>query len=81
MSRTATAPFDRLKVFLITRPPDLGGATVTEVGKKSTHAILTAVYRIYAESGVTGFWIGNGLNVVKILPVCRAVPFEHHLIP
>ena len=69
MSRTCTAPFDRLKIFLITRPPDLGGTSLhPEARIRGTQAILSAVSRIYAEGGVRGFWIGNGLSVAKIFP-------------
>ena len=31
-------------------------------------AIGAAVGRIYAEGGIRGFWIGNGLSVAKIFP-------------
>jgi hypothetical protein len=72
VSRTATAPFDRLKIFLITRPPDLGGASLTSLNPKASmngaKAIGNAVQRIYAEGGVKGFWVGNGLSVAKIFP-------------
>ncbi|KAJ7276469.1 mitochondrial carrier [Mycena haematopus] len=69
VSRTCTAPFDRLKIFLITRPPDLGGATLTPkptIG--GARIIASAVARIYAEGGVLAFWTGNGLSVAKIMP-------------
>lgn len=66
VSRTCTAPFDRLKIFLITRQPDPAVAVASRsFGMK---AITGAVTRIYVENGVLGFWIGNGLSVVKILP-------------
>lgn len=89
VSRTATAPFDRLKIFLITRPPDLGGLTggSTLTPTHGAKAILSAVARLYAEGGIRAFWVGecalqwcsiqtktllkgNGLNLVKIFPVC-----------
>lgn len=66
VSRTCTAPFDRLKIFLITRQPDPSLALASRsFGMK---AITNAVTSIYVENGVLGFWIGNGLSVVKILP-------------
>jgi solute carrier family 25 phosphate transporter 23/24/25/41 len=69
VSRTCTAPFDRVKIFLITRPPEMGG---TALGPKPSmsglKAIGGAVARIYAEGGVLAFWTGNGLSVMKIFP-------------
>jgi solute carrier family 25 phosphate transporter 23/24/25/41 len=63
VSRSCTAPFDRLKIFLITRPPELGGTKGPGV-KVIAHAIT----RIYSEGGVLAFWTGNGLSVAKIFP-------------
>ena len=85
VSRTATAPFDRLRVFLITRSTDS-----LLHPERSARAIGRAVLKIHAESGVIGFWIGNSLNIAKIFPVrpwrgfwfCRAddVPFQESAI-
>ena len=69
MSRTATAPLDRLKIFLITRPPDLSGPNLPvrpTIG--GLNAITAAVARIYSEGGLLAFWTGNGLSVAKIFP-------------
>ncbi|KAJ7590926.1 mitochondrial carrier [Mycena floridula] len=62
VSRTATAPLDRLKIFLITRPPE------PAVGSKPALAITGgakvlggAIARIYTEGGVLAFWTGNAL--------------------
>lgn len=69
VSRTCTAPFDRLKIFLITRPPELGGASLSpQAPVRGLKSIGNAVTRIYSEGGVRAFWTGNGLSVVKILP-------------
>ncbi|KAG6866466.1 hypothetical protein C0991_003984 [Blastosporella zonata] len=69
VSRTCTAPFDRLKIFLITRPPDLGGATLSPTPSLGgVRTIGNAVARIYAEGGILAFWTGNGLSVMKIFP-------------
>ncbi|KAI9512195.1 mitochondrial carrier [Russula earlei] len=69
LSRTSTAPFDRLKVFLITRPPDLGGPSpLPGASVRGVKAIASAIARIYAEGGIAAFWVGNGLSVVKIFP-------------
>jgi Mitochondrial carrier protein len=69
VSRTATAPFDRLRVFLITRPPDLGGASLApKLSIGGIKTIASAVARIYTEGGVLAFWTGNGLSVAKIFP-------------
>lgn len=69
VSRSCTAPFDRLKIFLITRPPDLGGTSLSpQAPIRGVKALSGAVARIYAEGGVRAFWTGNGLSVIKILP-------------
>ncbi|KAG7096881.1 hypothetical protein E1B28_004287 [Marasmius oreades] len=65
VSRSATAPFDRLKIFLITRPADVGNAGKALGGVR---VIGAAVSRIYIEGGLLGFWVGNGLSVAKIFP-------------
>ncbi|KLO18028.1 mitochondrial carrier [Schizopora paradoxa] len=74
VSRTSTAPFDRLKVFLITRAPEMSEVNLSnpaEASKAATQgakALLSALRAIYMESGLLGFWVGNGLNVAKIFP-------------
>ena len=71
VSRSATAPFDRLRVFLITRSTDIHPLSTDTFlhPERSVRAIGRAVLKIHAESGVIGFWIGNGLNITKIFPV------------
>ncbi|ORX52709.1 putative Mcsc-pending-prov protein [Hesseltinella vesiculosa] len=56
VSRTCTAPFDRLKVYLITN------------AQKESLTIRQAVSVIYASGGLRGFFVGNGLNIFKIVP-------------
>lgn len=70
VSRTCTAPFDRLRIFLITRPPGLAGSSTTSLQAKATgvKVIIQSISRIYAEGGLLGFWVGNGLSVAKIFP-------------
>lgn len=59
ISRTATAPVDRVKTLLQAKA-SLGGEQVT--------SIRQAFRLIYAESGLRGFWRGNGVNCLKIAP-------------
>ncbi|CAM0137318.1 unnamed protein product [Umbelopsis sp. WA50703] len=66
VSRSCTAPFDRLKVYLITQTATTAKEVVAERRQKST--LLSAMRRIYATGGIRGFFVGNGLNVIKIVP-------------
>lgn len=72
VSRTATAPFDRLKVYLITSPASTTTATDAS-GKRQRPgrgSLIEAVRTVYRTGGgVKAFWTGNGLNIVKIFPV------------
>ena len=58
VSRTCTAPFDRLKIYLITRSST----------PQSTLTLASAIRSIYNHGGWKGFFVGNGLNVMKIIP-------------
>lgn len=54
VSRTCTAPLDRIKIFLQVQ---------------STKASISDSFRyMMKEGGVTSFWRGNGINVLKIAP-------------
>jgi hypothetical protein len=79
VSRSVTAPFDRLKVYLITTAETAyqqhpggrkGLAHPFRVAGTAVGNLWLAVTRIYQTGGgVRAFWVGNGLNVTKIFPV------------
>lgn len=56
MSRTVTAPLDRIKVLM--------------QASHGEHALrfLGSARKIYTESGILGYWKGNGVNCVKLFP-------------
>lgn len=54
MSRSITAPLDRLKVLL-----------QVHIEKQS---VRTVFQNIMNDGGIWSFWRGNGLNIVKIIP-------------
>ncbi|EME40444.1 hypothetical protein DOTSEDRAFT_74125 [Dothistroma septosporum NZE10] len=75
-SRTATAPLDRLKVYLIAQT----GATKEEAvqAAKNGHAAVALRHgfttlwgscrELWAAGGLRSLFAGNGLNVVKVMP-------------
>ncbi|KAH9452512.1 hypothetical protein MJO28_008571 [Puccinia striiformis f. sp. tritici] len=90
ISRTATAPFDRLKIYLITAQPTTNPdgsisrttarSTVTNLmgslksiynEHSSCQSTATATSKIHHQNhswGLRNFFIGNGLNVIKVFP-------------
>ncbi|CAB3226477.1 unnamed protein product [Arctia plantaginis] len=54
VSRTCTAPLDRLKVFL-------------QVNQNREN-MRKCLNKMIGEGGITGMWRGNGINVIKIAP-------------
>ena len=56
VSRTCTAPLDRLKIML-----------QVHGGRKSLKIVDTVKYMLN-EGGFWGLWRGNGMNVIKIAP-------------
>ncbi|GAA5913797.1 hypothetical protein JCM6882_007702 [Rhodosporidiobolus microsporus] len=84
VSRTATAPFDRLKVYLITSPsapappppstappiePLPPGTKPPKRPRPGAGSLVNAIRAVYGQGGgIKAFWTGNGLNIVKIFP-------------
>lgn len=79
VSRTSTAPFDRLKVYLIAQSGQpmkkTAAAAVSEATaeaaaatKAQPGAIVRAIKHIWSQGGVRSFFVGNGLNVIKVFP-------------
>ncbi|KAG5922526.1 hypothetical protein E4U42_005438 [Claviceps africana] len=77
VSRTATAPLDRLKVYLLVNTR--GGSSGCKVAgvkqgrsaatdKIASRPIRDAVKDLFRNGGVRSFFAGNGLNVIKIMP-------------
>jgi solute carrier family 25 phosphate transporter 23/24/25/41 len=79
VSRTCTAPLDRLKIFLQVqfsfafRLLRIGSSYIiialpqVHGGRKSLTIRSTLLY-LYREGGFAGLWRGNGMNVIKIAP-------------
>jgi solute carrier family 25 phosphate transporter 23/24/25/41 len=89
VSRTATAPFDRLKVYLITSPsaplpppppPPSASSTSslkpTKTPRRNAGRLAAAVRAVYSQGGVKAFWTGNMLNVIKIFPVSVSLSYQ-----
>ncbi|KAL7654435.1 hypothetical protein ACMYSQ_006445 [Aspergillus niger] len=75
VSRTATAPLDRLKVYLIAQTgvkssavrAAKDGAPLRAAGKASK-TLVEAVKDLWRAGGIRSLFAGNGLNVVKVMP-------------
>ncbi|KHN97784.1 calcium dependent mitochondrial carrier protein [Metarhizium album ARSEF 1941] len=77
VSRTATAPLDRLKVYLLVNTstsPETAVAAITQgrpiaaAVKNALRPISDAVGDLFRNGGIRSFFAGNGLNVIKIMP-------------
>lgn len=83
ISRTCTAPFDRLKVYLIAQSgqplkkavqssaSSLSASTASSASsasKNATSPLIRAIKHIWSQGGVRSFFVGNGLNVIKVFP-------------
>lgn len=74
VSRTCTAPFDRIKVFLIART-DLSSTILKahelqqlRAQHKLRSPLIKAATTLYRQGGLKAFYVGNGLNVLKVFP-------------
>ncbi|KAJ5770442.1 uncharacterized protein N7511_002493 [Penicillium nucicola] len=75
VSRTATAPLDRLKVYLIAQTgvqettirAAKDGAPLVAAGNASK-TLLDALKVLWRAGGIRSLFAGNGLNVVKVMP-------------
>ncbi|KAE9572352.1 Calcium-binding mitochondrial carrier [Colletotrichum fructicola] len=76
LSRTATAPLDRLKVYLLvnTRATTETAATALKQGRpvdalrNAVRPFGDAVKDLWKAGGIRSLFAGNGLNVIKIMP-------------
>jgi solute carrier family 25 phosphate transporter 23/24/25/41 len=69
ISRTCTAPLDRLKVHLITYVAESTGTSDSIVKRSPRTSLMQAIKMIYKSGGgIRAFFLGNGLNVAKIFP-------------
>jgi len=74
VSRTATAPFDRLKVYLQTQYHTLPSRS------RAHSAVLESAKNLFRSGGILNFFCGNGLNVVKIAPESAIKFFSYERI-
>lgn len=75
VSRTATAPLDRLKVYLIAQTGVTRAAAEAakqgapiEATKKAARPLVEASKALWRAGGIRSLFAGNGLNAVKIMP-------------
>ncbi|KAI4914344.1 uncharacterized protein J4E92_009543 [Alternaria infectoria] len=75
VSRTSTAPLDRLKVYLIAQTNVAEEAVVAakhgNIVKAAMNAwrpLATATKELWQAGGMRSLYAGNGLNVVKVMP-------------
>ncbi|KAK6435533.1 hypothetical protein LTR95_008276 [Oleoguttula sp. CCFEE 5521] len=74
-SRTATAPLDRLKVYLIAQTGNTQAAAdaVKKVApvaatQHGARTLINACKELWAAGGIRSLFAGNGINVVKVMP-------------
>jgi solute carrier family 25 phosphate transporter 23/24/25/41 len=59
VSRTLTAPLDRLRVYF---------QTTNSLHQAGSSEYLRAIRDIQRSGGIASFWRGNGINIIKIAP-------------
>jgi solute carrier family 25 (mitochondrial phosphate transporter), member 23/24/25/41 len=75
ISRTATAPLDRLKVYLIAQTGSKRAVTDAAMEgspgkavKRFGRPLVDAIKDLWAAGGIRSLFAGNGLNVLKVMP-------------
>ncbi|KAL9005889.1 MAG: hypothetical protein Q9188_001351 [Gyalolechia gomerana] len=75
VSRTATAPLDRLKVYLIAQTNVKDEAikaaksgSPVQAAKHASRPIIEASKTLWRMGGIRSLFAGNGLNVIKVMP-------------
>lgn len=75
VSRTATAPLDRLKVYLIAQVGVKDDAIIhaksgdpLKAAKTAGRPLVEATKALWRMGGMRSLFAGNGLNVVKVMP-------------
>lgn len=75
VSRTATAPLDRLKVYLIASTKNKRAAVEAVKDRAPVHAarhlgqpLFDAAKDLWRAGGIRSLFAGNGLNVAKVMP-------------
>ncbi|KAI4089023.1 MAG: hypothetical protein LQ348_002746 [Seirophora lacunosa] len=75
ISRTATAPLDRLKVYLIAQTSVKNDALTAvksgapiQAAKHASRPLVDASKLLWRMGGIRSLFAGNGLNVIKVMP-------------
>ncbi|KAI9809952.1 MAG: hypothetical protein M1825_000385 [Sarcosagium campestre] len=75
VSRTATAPLDRLRVYLIAQTSSKTDAIqsvkngeAVQAAKVVSRPLVVAIKALWRAGGIRSLFAGNGLNVVKVMP-------------
>eukprot|EP00930_Biecheleria_cincta_P017152 TRINITY_DN13714_c0_g1_i1.p1 TRINITY_DN13714_c0_g1~~TRINITY_DN13714_c0_g1_i1.p1 ORF type:complete len:476 (+),score=64.53 TRINITY_DN13714_c0_g1_i1:125-1552(+) len=70
VSRTLTAPLDRIKVILQAgNAKGLDSHAMLQIpGSSTSNRLMGAARAIMKDGGIKAFWQGNGTNVIKVMP-------------